>query len=113
MGTTESRSIHVATTPETLWQMLITTAGIPDWYDDWDAVEHDTDHGRLSEQATFRLIRRRGGHTQTAHCRVILLDPPHRLIWTEDSPPYPGNEVRFELERDPADDTVLTLTKTF
>ena len=110
-----SRSTRIASTPAAVWGLLTTTAGVADWYDDWDAVENDDpSHDRLRVGGGFRLVRQRSGSVETALCRVTFLDKPHRLTWLESMPLHPPVFVEFHLEPDPdSGGTVLTLRKRY
>jgi len=37
---TLSESIRIAAPPDKVWDLITTVAGITEWYDAWDAVEH-------------------------------------------------------------------------
>lgn len=114
MTSSQAESIRIAKSRDALWELLTTISGIPDWYDNWDTVEHDdTVDQRLRIGARFQLVRHRGELVEWAQCRVVLVDAPHRLRWIEDQLYSPPITVDFRLEPDSAEATVLTLTKTY
>jgi uncharacterized protein YndB with AHSA1/START domain len=76
---TLSESIRIAAPPERVWDMITTVAGITQWYDTWDAVEHAAEDQRLQVGTSFRLIRHRRGRGDTALCRVTSVQPGRRL----------------------------------
>lgn len=99
MTSTESQSIRIAASRGALWDVLTTTAGIADWYDNWDTVEYDgLSQRHLGHEARFRLIRIRNGHIEAAQCLVTVVDPPDRLGWIEDGPHGRTVFVAFHLE---------------
>ena len=113
MSGTLSQSIQIAATPEALWDLLRTAAGIRDWYDDWDAIE-DASERYLHVGTSFRLVRRRGSSVESVVCRVTVVDEPHRLTWSESAPRQPPVSVDFQLEPDPETaGTLLTLSKHY
>lgn len=108
---TLSESIRLAAPPDKVWELITTVAGITQWYDTWDAVEHAADDERLEVGTSFRLIRHRSGdlqHTDTALCRVTSLHAPRRLCWTQYAPHLPTMTVEFQLLPD-TERTVGTL----
>ena len=94
---TLSESIRIAAPRDKVWDLITTVAGITEWYDTWDAVEHDADDERLQVGTSFRLIRRRGGREDTALCRVTSLQPPRRLCWVQYASRQPTMSVEFRL----------------
>jgi uncharacterized protein YndB with AHSA1/START domain len=112
---TLSQSIRIAAPPEEVWDLITTVAGITDWYDTWDAVEHAADAERLRVGTSFRLIRHRGGRDDTALCRVTALQAPMRLCWVQYAPHLPTMSVEFRLlpETDGAAGTWMKHTRTW
>jgi uncharacterized protein YndB with AHSA1/START domain len=98
---TLSGSIRVAAPPVKVWELITTIAGITNWYDTWDAVEHAADEERLQVGTSFRLIRHRIGRNDTALCRVTSLEAPTRLCWLQYAPKLPPMSVEFRLVPDP------------
>jgi uncharacterized protein YndB with AHSA1/START domain len=94
---TLSRSIRLAASPDKVWDLITAVAGITEWYDDWDTVEHAADDERLRVGTSFRLIRHRSGRDDTALCRVTSLQPPRRLCWVQYAPRLPAMSVEFQL----------------
>ncbi|SPM28686.1 SRPBCC family protein [Mycobacterium terramassiliense] len=107
---TLSDSIRIAAPPERVWELITTVAGITEWYDTWDAVEHAADDERLQVGTSFRLIRHRVGGDDTALCRVTSLLPPRRLCWVQYAPHLPTMSVEFRLLPEP-DGTAGTLLR--
>jgi uncharacterized protein YndB with AHSA1/START domain len=95
-----SRSIRVAAPPAKVWELITTVAGIPEWYDNWDAVEHAADEERLQVGTSFRLIRHRVGRDDTALCRVTSVEAPRRLCWLQHAPQLAPMSVEFQLVPD-------------
>ncbi|OMC07365.1 SRPBCC domain-containing protein [Mycobacterium sp. SP-6446] len=100
-----SKSIRLAAPPEKVWNLITTVAGIAEWYDTWDAVEHAAEDQRLQVGTSFRLIRHRRGRDDTALCRVTSLRAPRRLSWVQYTPHLPTMSVEFQLL--PADGATL------
>jgi uncharacterized protein YndB with AHSA1/START domain len=98
---TLSGSIRVAAPPVKVWELITTIAGITNWYDTWDAVEHAADEERLQVGTSFRLIRHRIGRNDTALCRVTSSEAPTRLCWLQYAPKLPPMSVEFRLVPDP------------
>jgi uncharacterized protein YndB with AHSA1/START domain len=94
---TLSRSIRLAAPPDKVWDLITAVAGITEWYDDWDTVEHAADDERLRVGTSFRLTRHRSGRDDTALCRVTSLQPPRRLCWVQYAPRLPTMSVEFRL----------------
>jgi uncharacterized protein YndB with AHSA1/START domain len=94
---TLSESIRIAALPEKVWDLITSTAGITEWYDTWDAVEHAVDDERLQVGTSFRLIRHRRGRDDTALCRVTSLEAPTRLGWVQYASCQPTMSVEFRL----------------
>jgi uncharacterized protein YndB with AHSA1/START domain len=94
---TLSKSIRLAAPPEKVWNLITTVAGIAEWYDTWDAVEHAVENQRLEVGTSFRLIRHRRGRDYTALCRVTSLRAPRRLSWVQYTPHLPTMSVEFQL----------------
>lgn len=113
MESTETRSIRIAASVETLWELLTTTAKVPSWYDSWDSVSFAAGDEELTTATSFNLVRYQNGQTQIAHCRVTELAPPYRLAWVEVCQTEAPVLVEFKLEPGPTSDTVLVLSKTF
>jgi uncharacterized protein YndB with AHSA1/START domain len=109
---TLSQSIRIAAPPERVWDMITTVAGIAEWYDTWDAVEHAAGDERLQVGTSFRLIRYRG---DTALCRVTSVQPGTRLCWVQHAAHLPTMSVEFELapETDGAAGTLLSHTRSW
>jgi uncharacterized protein YndB with AHSA1/START domain len=107
---TLSRSIRLAAPPDKVWDLITTVAGITEWYDAWDTVEHAPDDPRLRVGTSFRLIRHRIGGNDTALCRVTSLQAPRRLCWVQYAPRQPTVSVEFHLLPD-AEGTTGTLLK--
>jgi uncharacterized protein YndB with AHSA1/START domain len=105
---TLSRSIRLAAPPDKVWDLITAVAGITEWYDDWDTVEHAADDERLTVGTSFRLIRHRTGRDDTALCRVTSLQAPRRLCWVQYAPQQPTMSVEFRLLPD-SDGTAGTL----
>lgn len=112
---TLSDSIRIAAPPAQVWDLITTVAGIAEWYDTWDAVEHRPDDQRLRVGTSFRLIRRRVGRDDTALCRVTSLQPRRRLCWVQFAPRLPTMSVEFLLSPEPggAAGTVLNHTRSW
>jgi len=94
---TQSKSIHIAAPPDKVWDLITDVAGVAEWYDTWDAVEHAADNERLQVGTSFRLIRHRIGRDDTALCRVTSLQAPRRLCWVQYAPRRPTMTVEFQL----------------
>ncbi|OMC46395.1 hypothetical protein A5745_12980 [Mycobacterium sp. IS-2888] len=97
---TLSKSIRLAAPPEKVWNLITTVAGIAEWYDTWDAVEHAVEDQRLEVGTSFRLIRHRRGRDDTALCRVTALQAPTRLCWVQYAPHLSAMSVEFRLVPD-------------
>jgi uncharacterized protein YndB with AHSA1/START domain len=112
---TLSESIRVAAPPDKVWDLITTVAGITEWYDDWDTVEHATDDERLQVGTSFRLVRHRGRRGDTALCRVTSLEAPTRLCWVQYAPHLPTMSVEFQLlcDTDRTDGTLLSHTRSW
>ncbi|OBF60212.1 hypothetical protein A5787_19545 [Mycobacterium sp. 852002-50816_SCH5313054-b] len=112
---TLSDSIRIAAPPEKVWDLITTVAGIAEWYDTWDAVEHAADDQRLQVGTSFRLIRHRVGRDDTALCRVTSLQPRSRLCWVQYVPRLPTMSVEFRLlpETDGTTATLLSHTRSW
>ncbi|QRY42755.1 SRPBCC family protein [Mycolicibacterium boenickei] len=110
---TQTASIRIAKPRDELWELLVTIAAIPDWYDDWDTVEYDDQtYRRLQSGVGFRLVRHHDRGIEVAQCRVVLAEAPRRLRWIEDGPHVRAISVDFHLEPESAEATMLTLTKS-
>jgi uncharacterized protein YndB with AHSA1/START domain len=107
---TLSQSVRLAAPPDKVWDLITAVAGITDWYDTWDAVEHEDP--RLEVGTSFRLIRHRVGRIETALCRVTSVQPPSRLRWVQSAPRQPAMSVEFRLVAD-ATGTVLSHTRSW
>jgi uncharacterized protein YndB with AHSA1/START domain len=109
---TLSGSIRVAAPPAKLWELITTIAKITEWYDSWDAVEHDPDEERLQVGTSFRLIRHRVGRNDIALCRVTFVAAPRRLCWLQFARKLPPMSVEFQLlpDADTAAGTLLNHT---
>lgn len=94
---TLSKSIRLAAPPEKVWNLITTVAGIAEWYDTWDAVEHAAEDQRLEVGLSFRLIRHRRGRDDTALCLVTSLRAPRRFSWVQYAPDLPTMSVEFQL----------------
>jgi uncharacterized protein YndB with AHSA1/START domain len=112
---TLSDSIRIAAPPDKVWDLITTVAGIAEWYDGWDTVEHDADDQRLQVGTSFRLTRHRSGRDDTAVCRVTSLEAPRRLGWVQYSPHRPAMSVEFRLlpDSDGAAGTLLSHTRSW
>jgi uncharacterized protein YndB with AHSA1/START domain len=112
---TLSESIRIAAPPDKVWDLITTLAGITEWYDTWDGVEHAADDERLQVGTSFRLIRHRGGRDDTALCRVTSVQPRRRLCWVQYAPHLPTMSVEFRLlpETEGAAGTLLSHTRTW
>ena len=108
-----SESIRIAAPPDEVWELITTVAGITDWYDAWDAVEHSADEERLQVGTSFRLIRRRNGRDDTALCRVTSVQPRRRLCWVQYAPDLPAMSVEFRLAAETDAGTVLSHTRSW
>jgi uncharacterized protein YndB with AHSA1/START domain len=107
-----SESIRIAAPPDEVWELITTVAGITQWYDAWDAVEHAADDERLQVGTSFRLIRRRHGRDDTALCRVTSVQPRRRLCWVQYAPRLPAMSVEFRLAPE-TDGTLLSHTRSW
>ncbi len=103
-----TESIGIAKPPETVWSLLTTAEQIADWYDDWDTVEYSRPGASIHVGSTFRLSRR----GNSAWCRVVVAEPPHRLHWLEVADDGVAVSVEFCVSPDEVGGTVLTHTKT-
>ena len=103
-----TESIGIAKPPEAVWNLLTTAEQIVDWYDDWDAVEYSRAGESIRVGSIFRLSRR----DNSAWCRVVVAEPPHRLHWLEVNDDGFAVSVEFCVSPDGVDGTVLTHTKT-
>ncbi|WP_414686037.1 SRPBCC family protein [Mycobacterium sp.] len=112
---TLSESIRIAAPPDRVWDLITTVAGIAEWYDTWDAVEHAAGDQRLQVGTSFRLIRHRGGRDDTALCRVTSLQPRRRLCWVQSARQLPTMSVEFRLvpETDGAAGTWVNHTRSW
>ncbi|WP_428341182.1 SRPBCC family protein [Mycobacterium sp.] len=110
---TQTGSIDIAAPPDTVWDLITTTATIHEWYDTWDTVEHDTNHPRLKLGSSFRLRSHRRGRDATAECTVTELTAPTRLQWRQDAPHTPTTMVTFELTADATSATRILHTRTW
>lgn len=99
---TQTGSINITSAPESVWDLITTVDTIPEWYDTWDAVDHDTTDPRLRMGTVFRLIRHRRGRDDTARCRVTDLTAPTRLQWEQSALHKATVSVTFLLIADPA-----------
>ena len=108
-----SESICIAAPPDQVWELITTVAGITQWYDAWDAVEHSADDERLQVGTSFRLIRRRNGREDTALCRVTSVQPRRRLCWVQYAPRLPAMSVEFELAPETDAGTLLSHTRSW
>jgi uncharacterized protein YndB with AHSA1/START domain len=109
---TLSESIRLAAPPDKVWDLITTVAGITEWYDTWDVVEHAADDERFEVGTSFRLIRHRTGRVDTALCRVTSLQPPTRLCWVQYAPHQPTMSVEFRLIPDTEGTTGTLLNHT-
>jgi uncharacterized protein YndB with AHSA1/START domain len=109
---TLSKSMRLAAPPEKVWELITTVAGIAEWYDTWDAVEHAITDQRLQVGTSFRLIRHRLGRDDTALCLVTSLQVPRRLSWVQYAPRLPAMSVEFQLLPDDGA-TLLQHTRTW
>ncbi len=109
---TLSDSIRIAAPPDQVWDLITTVAGITEWYDTWDAVEHAADEQRLQVGTSFRLIRHRAGRDDTALCRVTSVQLRSRLCWLQYAPHLPTMSVEFRLLPE-TDGTVLNHTRSW
>lgn len=103
-----TESVEIAKPPETVWDLLTTAEQIAEWYDDWDAVEYSSPGAPIRVGSTFRLSRR----SNSAWCRVVVAQPPHRLRWLEVGDDGFAVSVEFCVSPDAVGGTVLTHTKT-
>jgi uncharacterized protein YndB with AHSA1/START domain len=103
-----TESIGIAKPPEAVWNLLTTADQIADWYDDWDAVDCSRPGESIRAGSTFRLSRR----SNSAWCRVVVAEPPHRLQWLEVTNDGFAVSVEFCVSPDEVGGTVLTHTKT-
>jgi uncharacterized protein YndB with AHSA1/START domain len=112
---TVSKSIRLTAPPGKVFDLITTVAGIAEWYDTWDIVEHAVDDERLQVGTSFRLIRHRIRDDDTALCRVTLLEAPRRLCWVQYAPHLPTMSVEFHLlpDTDGAAGTLLNHTRTW
>ncbi|HYQ34572.1 MAG TPA: SRPBCC family protein [Mycobacterium sp.] len=112
---TLSESIRIAAPPDKVWDLITTVAGITEWYDAWDAVEHAADDERLRVGTSFRLIRHRSGRDDIALCKVTSLQPRARLCWVQYAPHLPTMSVEFHLlpATDGAAGTLLSHTRSW
>ena len=110
-----SRSIRVAASPATVWELITSVARITEWYDSWDAVEPADDEERLQVGTSFRLIRYCVGRDDTALCRVTAAEAPRRLVWLQHAPRLQSMSVEFQLRPDTesATDTWVNHTRTW
>jgi hypothetical protein len=113
-----SGSIHIAASPDDVWDLITNVASITEWYDTWDAIEHADDDERLQLGTSFRLIRHRIGRIRvqdTALCRVTALHAPRRLSWVQYAPHLPTVSVDFHLlpDTDGTNGTLLNHTRTW
>jgi uncharacterized protein YndB with AHSA1/START domain len=108
MASPVTESIGIAKPPETVWSLLTTAELIADWYDGWNAVEYRRPGESIRVGSTFRLSR----PGNSARCRVVLADPPHRLHWLEVADDGLAVSVEFSIGPDEVGGTVLTHTKT-
>ena len=108
MASPVTESIGIAKPPETVWNLLTTAEQIADWYDDWDAVEYSRPEASIRVGSTFRLSRR----GNSAFCRVVVAEPPHRLHWLEVADDGSAVSVEFCISPDDVGGSVLTHTKT-
>ncbi|OBK45395.1 SRPBCC domain-containing protein [Mycobacterium sp. 1081908.1] len=109
---TLSESIRVAAPPDEVWDLITAVAGITQWYDTWDAVEHSAGDERLQVGTSFRLIRHRRGRDDTALCRVTSVQPRTRLCWVQYAPRLPAMSVEFRLAAE-TDGTLLSHTRSW
>lgn len=108
-----TESIRIAAPPDQVWELITTVAGITDWYDAWDAVEHSADEERLQVGTSFRLIRRRIGRDDTVLCRVTSMQPGRRLCWVQYAPHLPAMSVEFRLAAETDAGTLLSHTRSW
>lgn len=115
MNSTETQSILIDSSCQSVWRLLTTLADIGDWYDNWDTAEHDEPNQQhIAHGSRFRLIRERPhGQVESVHCRVTVFEPPRRLGWIEDGPQGQTVLVDFRLDENPTGGAVLTLSKHF
>lgn len=114
MASRQSSSIFIDASHESVWNLLTTADGIPDWYDNWNAVEHDdlTD-GKLGVGAIFSLVRHTDGGDRTAACHVTVADAPNTLTWLERAEGCPVMRVEFRIEPSQTGGCVLTIQKRY
>ena len=105
---TVNRSTSINAAPEEVWDLITTVNTIPEWYDTWDFVDHDTADLRLRVGTTFRLIGHRNGRHHTARCRVTDAQAPTRLQWEQSALHVPNVLVTFVVI---ADDTATGTTQ--
>jgi uncharacterized protein YndB with AHSA1/START domain len=112
---TLSGSIRLAASPDKVWDLITTVAGIAEWYDTWDAVEHAAEDVRLQVGTSFRLIRNRIGRDNSALCRVTSLEAPWRLCWVQYARRLPTMSIEFHLvpDTDGTSGTLLNHTRTW
>lgn len=110
---TLSASIRIAAPSEEVWDQITTVAGIADWYDTWDRVEHAADDERLQVGTSFRLMRHHIGGDDVASCRVTALHRPRRLVWVQTTARQPSMFVEFELVPEGSTATVLSHTRSW
>ncbi|OBI87443.1 SRPBCC family protein [Mycobacterium sp. 1245805.9] len=108
-----SESVRIAAPPDEVWELITRVAGITDWYDAWDAVQHSAGEDRLRVGTSFRLIRRRNGRDDTALCRVTSMQPCRRLCWVQYAPDVPAMSVEFELAAETDAGTLLSHTRSW
>jgi uncharacterized protein YndB with AHSA1/START domain len=101
-------STSINASPEEVWELITTVNTIPQWYDTWDSVDHETADLRLRVGTTFRLISHRNGRDHTARCRVTDTQAPTRLQWEQLALHVPTILVTFLVI---ADETVTGATQ--
>lgn len=95
-------STSINASPDEVWELITTVKTIPEWYDTWDSVDHETADLRLRVGTTFRLISHRNGRAHTARCKVTDARTPARLQWEQSALHVPTTLVTFLVI---ADDT--------
>ena len=101
-------STSINASPEEVWDLITTVNTIPEWYDTWDSVDHETADLRLQVGTTFRLISHRNSRDHTARCRVTDARAPTRLQWEQSALHAPTMLVTFLVI---ADDTATGTTQ--
>jgi hypothetical protein len=96
-----------------LVEFMSVSTNLPRWYDGWDAVDLPRGTERLQAGTRFRLTRRVGERTETAHCEIQHRPDPRTIAWIELTDHAPPVGVTFRLTPTGPSSTELRYTREF